>query len=128
MVNWTPQGMSGKIFKEIGKHIQPPSNIPSPSLWGDEETVKERFGNQVSSLTLTKKNYPHWKYPFGVAEVVQFFFDYFGPTEKAYIALNSDGQKALRKGLERVFSDGNIATDGTTHLLSEYLEVEAIKI
>lgn len=128
MVNWTPQGMSGKIFKEIGIHIPPPSNIPSPPLWGDEETVKERFGNKVSFLTLTKKNYPNWKYPFGVPEVVQFFFDYFGPTEKAYASLDGDGQQALRDGLERVFSEGNIATDGTTHLLSEYLEVEAIKI
>jgi len=128
MVNWTPQGMVGKMFKEIGAHVPPPSNVAPPPLWGDEATVKERFGDKVSSLALTKKNYPLWTYPFDVPELVQFFFDCYGPTEKAYASLDSEGQNALRTGLEKVFSDGNIATDGTTHLVGEYLEVEAVKL
>jgi ubiquinone/menaquinone biosynthesis C-methylase UbiE len=127
MVNWTPQGMVGQMFREIGRHVPPPSNVPPPPLWGDEETVKERFGNGVSSLALTKKYYPLWNYPFGVPEVIQFFFETYGPTEKAYAALDEEGGKSLRTGLEKVFSDYNTATDGTTTLKAEYLEVEAVK-
>jgi len=127
MVNWTPAGMVGQMFKEIGRHLPPPPNVPPPPLWGDEETVKDRFVDGVSSLTLTKKNYPLWTYPFGVPEVVQFFFDYYGPTEKGYKSLDDEGQQALREGLERVFSENNTATDGTTLFTAEYLEVEAIK-
>lgn len=127
MVNWTPQGMVGQMFKEIGRHVPPPSTVPPPPLWGDEETVKERFGHGVSSLTLTKKYYPLWHYPFDVPELVQFFFDTYGPTEKAYAALDDKGRQALREGLEKVFSESNTATNGTTTFEAEYLEVEAVK-
>jgi len=127
MVNWTPQGMVGHMFREIGRHTPPPANVPPPPLWGDEETVKERFGDSVSSLALTKKNYPLWTYPFGTSEVVQFFFDTYGPTEKAYASLDYEGKQSLRDGLERVFSEYNTSTNGTTDFASEYLEVEAVK-
>ena len=70
----------------------------------------------------------NFEYPVvGTPEVVQFFFDYYGPTEKAYAALDDEGKESLRDGLERVYSDYNSATDGTTTLVAEYLEVEAIK-
>lgn len=60
-------------------------------------------------------------------EVVQFFFDYYGPTEKGYESLDDKGRESLREGLERVFSEYNTSTDGTTDFAAEYLDVEAIK-
>ncbi len=127
MVNWAPEGFVGQMFKTIGKHLPPPSDVPSPLLWGNEEVVKERFGNAVSHIILTKKIYPLWHYPFEVPEVVQFFFDNYGPTKKALQALSEEGGKSLRKDLERVFSDFNVARDDTTTLFGEYLEVDALK-
>ena len=115
------------MFKTIGKYVPPPSNVPSPLLWGNEEIVKERFGSAVSHIILTKKIYPLWSYPFDVPEVVQFFFENYGPMEKALQALDEEGGRALRGDLEKLFSDYNIAKDGTTTLYSEYLEVEAVK-
>ena len=127
MVNWTPEGLVGRMFKTIGKHLPPPSDVPSPLLWGNEEVVKTRFGNSVSHIILTKKFYPVWSYPFGVPEVVQFFFDNYGPTNRASQALDGEKRAALRKDLEQVFSEYNIARDGTTTLHGEYLEVDAVK-
>lgn len=127
MVNWTPEGFVGQMLKTIGKHLPPPSDVPSPLLWGNEEIVKERFGNNVSHIILTKKIYPLWHYPFDVPEVVQFFFNNYGPAKKALQALGEEGGKSLRKELEQVFSDFNIAKDGTTTLYGEYLEVDASK-
>jgi len=127
MVNWTPEGFVGQMFKTIGKHLPPPSDVPSPLLWGNEEIVKERFGNAASHIILTKKIYPLWHYPFDVPEVVQFFFDNYGPAKRALQALGEEGCKPLRKDLEKVFSDFNIAKDGTTTLFGEYLEVDALK-
>jgi ubiquinone/menaquinone biosynthesis C-methylase UbiE len=75
MVNWTPEGFVGQMFKTLGRYVPPPSDVPSPLLWGNEEVVKERFGYSVSHMILTKKIYPLWDYPFDVPEVVQFFFD-----------------------------------------------------
>ena len=127
MVNWTPEGFVGQMFKTLGRYVPPPSDVPSPLLWGNEEVVKERFGNSVSHIILTKKFYPLWDYPFDVPEVVQFFFDNYGPMNKAINALDEAGGENLRKDLERVFSDFNIAENGTTTLFGEYLEVDALK-
>ncbi len=127
MVNWTPEGFVGQMFKTIGKHLPPPSDVPSPLLWGNEEVVKTRFGNSVSHIILTKKIYPLWHYPFSVPEVIQFFFENYGPTNRAAQALDGEKRSALRKDLEKVFSEYNIARDGTTTLYGEYLEVDAVK-
>ncbi len=127
MVNWTPEGFVGQMFKTLGRYVPPPSDVPSPLLWGNEEVVKERFGYSVSHMILSKKIYPLWDYPFDVPEVVQFFFDNYGPMNKAINALDETGGKLLRKDLEKVFSDFNIAENGTTALFGEYLEVDAFK-
>jgi ubiquinone/menaquinone biosynthesis C-methylase UbiE len=127
MVNWTPEGFVGQMFKTLGRHVPPPSDVPPPVLWGNEEIVKERFGKSVSHIILTKKIYPLWDYPFDVPEVVQFFFDNYGPMHKAINALDNEGGKSLRKDLEKLFSDFNIAENGTTTLFAEYLEVDAVK-
>ena len=49
MANWTPQGFVGQMFKAVAKFIAP-SGMPSPVLWGDEATVRERLGKGLSDL------------------------------------------------------------------------------
>ena len=39
LANWTPTGFIGQVFKTIAAHVPPPPLMPSPVLWGDEETV-----------------------------------------------------------------------------------------
>lgn len=127
MVNWTPDGMVGHMLRAIGAHVPPPQNVPSPLLWGDEKMVTERLGEGLSQLRLTKKDYPKWNYPFNPGLVVEFFFENYGPTEKACAALDEEGRQSLKAGLEKVFSDYNIAQDGTTSFQGEYLEVDAVR-
>ena len=125
MGNWTPSGLTGQIFKTIGKYVPPPAIMPSPVLWGDEATVRERLREGVADLRLTRKMYPS-KYPFPPSEVVEFFRTYYGPTNRAFAALDSDKQAALRSDLERLWSEHNKASDGGTEIEAEYLEVVAI--
>jgi ubiquinone/menaquinone biosynthesis C-methylase UbiE len=127
MVNWTPPGFVGQMFKTIARHVPPPSGMPSPLLWGDEATVRERLREDIQALTLTHHTYPVWNYPFAVPEVVEFFRQNYGPMQRAFAALNAEGQLALRRDLEQTFSTFNRATDGTTSLESEFLEVIAIR-
>jgi 2-polyprenyl-3-methyl-5-hydroxy-6-metoxy-1,4-benzoquinol methylase len=127
MVNWTPAGLVGQMFKIIGKHVPPPSGMTPPVLWGDPETVRQRFSDGIAELTLTKKFYPSWDYPFSPAEVVEFFRKYYGPMNRAFAALDADGQAAMRRDLEKLWSENNRNTDGTTCVESEYLEVIAIR-
>jgi hypothetical protein len=100
--------------------------MPSPIKWGDEETVRERLTNGITDLKLTSRMCA-FKFPFSPAEVVEFFRMYYGPTQRAFGALDENAQSALRKDLEQLWSDNNKATDGTTHVDAEYLEVLATR-
>ena len=127
MANWTPEGFIGQMFKTTGKHVQPPAAMPSPLLWGTVAAVEERFAGTVIDLRMVSRNID-FVFPMGPSNVVEHFRRYYGPTQKAFEALGSDEQAALRKDLEDLWSGFNSATDGTTRVSSEYLEVRAIKI
>ena len=126
MANWTPEGHVGQMFKIIGKHVPPPPLMPSPLKWGDEATARERLGDGIAELETTKRLYP-MHYPFPPAEVVEFFRVYYGPTNSAFAALDAAGQSALRGDLEQLWAGNNRATDGSTQVEAEYLEVVAIR-
>jgi SAM-dependent methyltransferase len=126
MANWTPEGFVGQMFKTIGKHVPPPPLMPSPLLWGNEATVRERLGDGVAELRLAKRQYP-FRYPFPPPEVVEHFRAYYGPMNRAFATLDSAGQAALRRDLEQLWTEHNRATDGTTSYESEYLEVDAVR-
>ena len=126
MANWTPDGFSGQMFKISGKYVPPPPNMPLPVKWGDEETLRERLREEIADLQLTRQMCP-FIYPFPPAEVVESFRMYYGPTQRAFDALDTNGQAALRSDLERLWAEHNQATDNTTYVEGEYLEVIATR-
>ena len=121
MGNWTATSFVGQMFKIIGKRVPPPSNFPSPLLWGDQDIVAQRFGNGVKESTITTHLYP-LKYPFPPAEVVKFFNTYYGPTVKACGSLNQEEKQELERELTALWEEHNLVTDGTTEVQSEYIE------
>jgi ubiquinone/menaquinone biosynthesis C-methylase UbiE len=125
MVNWTPQGFVGQMFKTIAKYIAP-NGMPSPVLWGDEATVRQRFEGQVAHLECTRRFY-QFEYPFPPETVVQFFRDNYGPMSKAFASLDAAGQEELKKDLVALWSAHNRASGKGTLVDSEYLEVIAIR-
>jgi SAM-dependent methyltransferase len=126
MANWTPGGFVGQMFKIIGKHVPPPPLMASPVKWGDEATVRERLRDGIAELKTTRRLYP-MRYPFAPAEVVEFFRAYYGPTNRAFAALDADRQAALRSDLEQLWSEHNQVSNGGTVIEAEYLEVVAIR-
>ena len=126
MANWTPEAFTGQMFTTNAKHVPPPPGMPSPILWGTGDAVRERLGDGISDLQMTRRKIT-FTYPFGPAEVVEHFRKYFGPTQKAFESLDVDGQAALRADLEALWTEHNRATDGTTQVESEYLDVRATK-
>ena len=126
MANWTPEGFIGQMFKITGKHVPPPASMPSPLLWGNEATVRERFANGGVGLT-TERREIEFNFPFGPKETVEHFRKFYGPTQKAFGALDANAQSALRRDLEELWASNNKAEDGTTRVLSEYLEVLMFK-
>jgi ubiquinone/menaquinone biosynthesis C-methylase UbiE len=126
MANWTPSGFIGQMFKIVAKHVPPPAGMPSPLLWGSEEAVRERLQDGIASLEM-KPQTVHFEFPFGPAEVVEFFRVYYGPTNKAFGALDEAGQAGLRTELEELWAKHNRGADGSTDVESEYLKVFAVR-
>jgi len=126
MANWTPTGFIGKMFKTVSTHLPPPPGMAPPVLWGVEQTVRERFGEDISKLE-TKLQNVRWVFPFSPADVVEHFRLYYGPAQKAFGGLDENARAALRRDLEELWAANNQATDGTTAVDAEYLEVVAVK-
>jgi SAM-dependent methyltransferase len=122
MANWTPHGFIGAVFRATAKHVAPPTGMPSPLQWGDEATVRERLGADVSDLRVTRRS-AQLKFPFSVPEAVHFYRVHYGPTLKAFAGLSETAQAALRRDLEDLYAQHNNARDGTTCIAAEYLEV-----
>jgi SAM-dependent methyltransferase len=126
MANWTPEGFVGKSFQITAQMVPPPAGLPAPVLWGNEQVVRQRFANEVSKLTLTRQK-AVFDYPFGPKEVVEFFRQYFGPTQATFSRLDTQGQSELAARLESLWAEHNTATDGRTRIEAEYLDVRAVR-
>jgi len=126
MANWTPAGFAGQMFEINARYVPPPPGISPPVLWGKEDVVRERLAAGISDLQMMRRLITI-TYPFEPIEVVEHFRKYFGPTQKSFDSLDAAGQAALRKDLEELWTEHNQATDGTTRVEGEYLEVRAVR-
>jgi ubiquinone/menaquinone biosynthesis C-methylase UbiE len=125
LANWTPDGFIGNMFRTQGKHVPPPPGIKPPPLWGTEERLRELLGEGVASLEVTRRSYV-WRYR-SARHFVEHFRSYYGPTLKAFEALDADGQEALATDLEELLEGWNISGDATLVVPSDYLEVVAVR-
>ncbi len=125
MANWTPGSFAATMFRCVAQYAPPPAGVPSPVLWGVEETVKQRLGDSFTAFRLKRQYYPKWRYPFAPADLVGFFRQRFGPVKRAFDLQDAAGRAALHKDLLAIFESFNVATDGTTHIRGEFLNVSA---
>lgn len=122
MANWTPSCFIGSMFRITAGHVPPPAGMPSPLLWGDEQTVRERFGDGAAMIEMIPRSI-EFTLPASPAGMVDHFRMWYGPTNKAFSALDEAGREALQADLTKLWEEHNRATDGTTRVSSDYLEV-----
>lgn len=122
MGNWPADSFIGQMFKIVGSYVPPPAGIQSPLLWADQDTVRARFGRSASLIRFATRTLS-FRYPFGVSETIDLWLKFYGPTFKAYNALDDEGKEGLRRDLIRLWEQNNLGTNGTTHVKSDYLEV-----
>lgn len=125
MANWTPDGFIGQMLRLIARHIAP-TGMPSPLLWGDEATVRQRLSAGIATLQCTPRLY-RFEYPFPPAAVVEFFRLHYGPMLHAFASLDAPAQQTLRAELTALWSANNTAGPGATRVDAGYLEVIAIR-
>lgn len=64
-------------------------------------------------------------YPFGPEKTVELFRTWYGPTVRAFAALDEERQRGLFADLVRLWTEHNTAGPNATHVESEFLEVVA---
>jgi SAM-dependent methyltransferase len=97
LASWTPEGFIGELFRTVGRHVAPPAGVLAPMLWGMEGHLRDLFGNSITSLTVTERTFT---FRFLSAEdFVTVFRRTYGPTLKAFAALEGDARDALERDL-----------------------------
>jgi SAM-dependent methyltransferase len=126
LASWTPDGFIGQLFRTVAAHVPPPAGVRSPMLWGTEAHLRELFGAGIRSLEVAERTFT---FRFRSAdEFVSFFRTWYGPTLKAFAALEGEARDALELDLialanrfDRLPGSGAIAIPAT------YTEAVAVK-
>ena len=125
MANWTPDGFIGRLFMVIGSHVSPPAGLKSPALWGSEAHLAELFGASTAHIHGERQSF-NFRYR-SAAHWVQVFRDYYGPTHKAFAALDAVGQQTLERDLHALLNELNVAGSASLVVPAAYLEVVITK-
>jgi ubiquinone/menaquinone biosynthesis C-methylase UbiE len=121
LANWTPEGFIGQLFKVLGGYLPPPAGTKSPALWGSRARITEMFGAAASSIKAESRIFAfRYRSP---EHFVEIFRNYYGPTHKAFAALDATKQQGLNNDLLALIRRMNRAEDGTMVVPSEYLEI-----
>ena len=122
MLNWTPEGMVGALFRLMGPFMPPPPpGVQPPPLWGSEDHVRGLLGARVDFSLLQR----------GVLDVTAFeqatdYGDHFkaryGPTIAARANAARNGRETeLDEALDRFCWEWNRGTPDHARFEMEYL-------
>ena len=123
LASWTPDGFIGQLFKTLGKHLPPPAGVRSPALWGTVPRLVELFsGHDVAA---TKQTF-HFRYK-SPGHWLEVFKTYYGPTNRAFAALDAPKQAALESDIVELLELMNRGGRNSLVVPSEYLEAVVTK-
>ena len=122
MLNWTPEGMIGALFRTMGPFAPPPPpGAQPPPLWGGEDHLRELFGDRVGwrmlereLLEITAFEHPH--------DYGEHFKARYGPTIVARANASKAGREAeFDEALDQFSDEWNCGTADAARFEQEYL-------
>jgi SAM-dependent methyltransferase len=122
LLNWTPEGMLGALFRMMGPFAPPPPpGSQPPPLWGSEEHLRGLFGGRVNWSTVHRD----------VLEITAFrrareygehFKARYGPTIAARANAQKNGREAeFDRALDQFCDEWNRGTPEQARFEKEYL-------
>jgi ubiquinone/menaquinone biosynthesis C-methylase UbiE len=128
LVNWTPEGFIGQLFRTMGPFAPPPPPGAQPApLWGSPDHVRELFGDRVTDLDLQRRTvvFDQCADPL---EFREYWKQNYGPTIAVYKANAADPERtaALDAAFLAFLTETNQAPTGArARYEAEYLLVTA---
>jgi ubiquinone/menaquinone biosynthesis C-methylase UbiE len=121
LASWTPEGFVGRMLVTVSKHVPPPAGVASPVYWGNEQRLRELFPD-VTGFHTRRRSFV-FRYE-SVEHFIAVFRDYYGPTLKAFAALDKQNQARLNDDLSDLCQQfRSPATTKSLAIPAEYLEV-----
>jgi SAM-dependent methyltransferase len=126
LASWAPDSFIGSLFRTTAKHVPQPAGLQPPGLWGTEDHVRSLFGDGVSELRAERRTYTfRYRSP---EHFVDVFRTYYGPTHKAFGALDEAGQVALAADLTALVAEADrLQGEDAIAIPADYLEVVATR-
>ncbi len=119
LANWTPDGFIGQLLKLVGRYTPPPAGVKPPTLWGTAARLEELFkgceiNSSLQTFTFRYESPEHW---------LEVFRNYYGPTNRAFAALDMEKAAALEADILDLLEKSNWGRGGNLIVPGEYLEV-----
>ena len=125
LASWTPESFIGELFRTQAAHVPPPAGVPSPMLWGTEAYLRRLFGDGIAGLEVAERTFT-WRFR-SAQEFVSFFRAWYGPTLKAFAALDDAGREALEYDLIALVDRYDRHCGGAIAIPATYTEAVARK-
>ena len=128
MLNWTPEGQIGALFRTMGPFAPPPpAGAQPPPLWGSEEHVRELVGDRVDLHTLRRENLEVTAFE-QARDYGEHFKAYYGPTIAArQNAVATGREREFDEALDRFCDEWNRGTQEAARFEKEYLIVVGMR-
>jgi SAM-dependent methyltransferase len=124
LANWTPEGLIGRMFGVMGRHLPtPPAFVSPPPRWGDEAHVRALLGDAVDDLAFERASNA-FRFP-SLDEYMAFFEQRYGPTIAARARLGDDGWQAAQDELRTLYEELGRTDAGAFVIEAEYVLVTA---
>jgi SAM-dependent methyltransferase len=122
MLNWTPEGMIGALFKTMGPFApKPPPGASPPPLWGSEDHMRELFGDRVEWKSMERDNLEITAFE-KPRDWGEHFKAKYGPTITAQGNARKDGrEQEFIDALDQFCDEWNRGTPDDARFEQEYL-------
>jgi 2-polyprenyl-6-hydroxyphenyl methylase/3-demethylubiquinone-9 3-methyltransferase len=102
MINWTPEGLVGQLFRTMAPYQAPPPAGAQPApLWGSEDHVRELFGDRVTELRCERRTVAYSPSFTSADQLRDYYKANYGPTIAVFGAAAGDPDRAA--ALDRDF-------------------------
>ncbi len=117
LANWTPVGAVAEFFAITARFVAPPAGLRSPMEWGSAARLRELFGGRpvrmADRVVLKRDRTPE--------AFVETYRAQYGPTVRAFQALDDAAAAEYAAALRGVAERHNRATDGTVAAALAYV-------